>query len=283
MKIAICISGFIRTWEYTKYNFIEALCKKLPTLPDIFVHTYNQNFYDSDVEVPSNEYLEQKEIECLLNGINLISLVVEDRDEALKELQEKGKKFINHKQYNRLFPESGDSLSKDIPYGLRIMDQLRKIELCNDMKIAHEKKHNFIYDVVIRTRFDMVYKDLKWENLIKGIESDQCITSFGCTSGGPVDTVGAGSSKVMDIYSTRYSNIEEYQDFCGHGSLNCVLTRNNILIYKEPFVETRIIRMRKSEVKAYEPFIFSTNNQGYTSMGSLVSLSYIEEKGFLLK
>jgi len=43
MKVAICIAGFIRTWEHTKRTFLEQM---KGSEIDVFVHTYKQNYYE---------------------------------------------------------------------------------------------------------------------------------------------------------------------------------------------------------------------------------------------
>lgn len=44
MRIAICLSGFIRTWEFTKWSLLNILCRDIEY--DIFVHTYKQNYFE---------------------------------------------------------------------------------------------------------------------------------------------------------------------------------------------------------------------------------------------
>ena len=66
MKIAICISGFLRTWEYTKKSFIEQLLQDESNEYHHFIHTYNQNLYEATAE-KQDIFLSENEIKSLLD------------------------------------------------------------------------------------------------------------------------------------------------------------------------------------------------------------------------
>ena len=48
----------------------------------------------------------------------------------------------------------------EYPVNLDIYSQIRKVNLCNDLKKEWEKDYNFKYDIVIKTRFDIYYQGL---------------------------------------------------------------------------------------------------------------------------
>ena len=83
MKIAICISGILRTWEQTKKSFMEKLIKDIDY--DLFIHTYSQNLYENRSERP-DKILTEEQINSLFTGLNIKSLVIEDRDKILPKL-----------------------------------------------------------------------------------------------------------------------------------------------------------------------------------------------------
>ena len=92
MRIAICISGFIRTWEYTKKSFIEQLTKDKNNIYDVFIHTYNQNLYEATAE-KKDLFLSKDEIEKQFENINVKVLIVENREQTLPIILEESKKY----------------------------------------------------------------------------------------------------------------------------------------------------------------------------------------------
>ena len=77
MKIAICISGFIRTWENTKDSFIHTLCKDVT--PDVFVHTYNQNYFECSAGKEDIIYSDD-DIRDMFTDCNVKEIVIENRE-----------------------------------------------------------------------------------------------------------------------------------------------------------------------------------------------------------
>jgi hypothetical protein len=135
MKIAILLCGHIRTWEKCKNSFLNTFPKDV----DVFMHTYSsqyhyhpyiQNQIQLDNEINNKILIDIKE---LVNLPNLKRIVIE------KEIDE-----IDMKEY---------------PINFDIYSQLRKVDLCNELRKEWENEHGFKYDVVIKTRFDIYYED----------------------------------------------------------------------------------------------------------------------------
>src|SRR3990167_6917008 len=164
MRIAICISGFIRTWEHTKKSFMEQIYKNNSITIDVFIHTYKQNYYEFTAG-KKDVTLTEDDFKKLFEGINVKYLIIEDRDKVLPEVIRQAEKYKHVSNYGLPQKESSDPNSKEIPIGVRTYDHLRKIHLCNESRKEYEKKNNIKYDLVVKTRFDVVYfNPVKWEN-----------------------------------------------------------------------------------------------------------------------
>jgi len=229
MKIAICISGFIRTWEHTKMSFIHTLCKGVT--PDIFIHTYNQNYFQYSAGKEDIIYTDD-EIREMFADFNVKAIKIENRDNILPELIEQNGKFSNCWMNNQFIPESSCKTSQQVNSGLRILDQVRKIEESFELKNKYEIENNFKYDIVVKTRFDILYlSSPKWDI----ITDSNIFTEVGGTGGYPHDQVTFGTGKDMDLYSKRYSRIDEIinvhnSDMCAHDTFRVICNINNINI-----------------------------------------------------
>ena len=82
MRIAICISGFIRTWEFTKNSFKNLLCKDKKHEIDIFIHTYYQNYFECSSGLKDIIYT-QEEIYKMFEGFNVKIILIENRNSKM--------------------------------------------------------------------------------------------------------------------------------------------------------------------------------------------------------
>lgn len=204
MKIAICLSGFIRTWEYSKVSFIKNLIQNLDC--DIFIHTYKQNYYEYS-SVKKDIIYTEDEIKSMFDLINVKDIVIEDRDIIKEKIEQDSKKYENITNYKIRIKESSDEIENYVNLGIRIYDQLRKIHLCNELRKEYQLKNNIKYDFIVKSRFDVLYIDkIDWrlfnnENMVyNGID--------GC-GGFPDDLVGIGKEGPMNAYMDRFLNLDK--------------------------------------------------------------------------
>lgn len=204
MKIAICLSGFIRTWEYSKVSFIKNLMQNLDC--DIFIHTYKQNYYEYS-SVKKDIIYTEDEIKSMFDLINVKDIVIEDRDVIKEKIEQDSKKYENITNYKIRIKESSDEIENYVNLGIRIYDQLRKIHLCNELRKDYQLKNNIKYDLIVKSRFDVLYIDkIDWnlfnnENMVyNGID--------GC-GGFPDDLVGIGKEGPMNAYMDRFLNLDK--------------------------------------------------------------------------
>jgi hypothetical protein len=229
MKVAICISGFIRTWEHTKRSFVEQFSN---IDADVFIHTYRQNYYEMTAG-KQNTILSDNDFDKLFNGINVKSIIIEDRDELLPEIMAGSSKYSHISNYSLPQLESSDSNSQSIPIGARTYDHLRKIHLCNETRKDYEKNNNVEYDLVVKTRFDIVY--------FNSPDCESCCDGkfhfgYGATWGWPEDTFCITTPALMDqAYANRFLYfdemfVEESFGICSHGTLKYMIEKYSIEI-----------------------------------------------------
>lgn len=251
MKIAICISGFLRTWEYTKKSFIEQLLQDKDNEYDLFIHTYYQNLYEFTAE-KKDILLTKKEIEDLFEGLNVRVLIIENRDELLPLILKESEKYSHISNYNLKQLESSDNNSKTIPIGARTYDHLRKIHLCNESRRLYEQENNITYDLVVKTRFDLCYfNSPDWKACLDG----KVYFEYGACFGWPDDIFCITIPYVMDNwYANRFTKFDEMfitgpnivQDICSHATLKWILEKGNIEISTNRIINTSCFRSENS-------------------------------------
>jgi UDP-N-acetylglucosamine 4,6-dehydratase/5-epimerase len=247
-RIAICIAGFIRTWDITKRSFVEQLIKDKNYEYDLFIHTYQQNYYESTAG-KSDVLMTTDEIHKLFDGLNLCSIVIEDRDGLYATMLD-ASRFSHTENYNAQQPESSDVNSITIPIGVRTYDHLRKLHECNELRKEYELENNVKYDLVVKTRFDLCYfNSPKWEDCNDG----KVYFEYGACFGWPNDTFCITTPVVMDNwYANRFLYLDEMiksnevSGICAHKTLEWMLAKGGIEISSYRPVNTLCVRSESS-------------------------------------
>ena len=184
MRIALCLSGLMQGFEeafpFLKKNLIDTL------RPDIFMHTW-------DIAG-----------ERCLKTIAQTKITEETKKQVIEMYQPKEVVFEpffvfdNHTYKDRTAGNIANTLA-----------MFYKIKKCNELKSEYEKKHGFIYDAVIRCRFDMrLETSLSIKDLIK--LSEWLYIPEGGDWGGINDQFAFSSSKNMDICSSVSTYLDDY-------------------------------------------------------------------------
>jgi hypothetical protein len=142
MKIALMLVGNYRTWDLTKESFIKTFGDT-----DTFISTYDLRYgYHPNgwgVTDLNDELISEQSWLDSLSGVNVKLTNIErfsDVDNIIK---------------NEL-----TRVKLDIPQNAhQSYGQYRKFKIATDMVQHYEKENNFKYDIIIRSRFDLVYND----------------------------------------------------------------------------------------------------------------------------
>lgn len=135
-KIAICISGYLRTFKECYPSLLENVIQDNDC--DLFIHTYD-TVGNSINHLNPIEYHEDIDMNFLQNIPNLKLIVTEKWDDIKY-------KFENIKK-----------LCPSVTNISRFSVMFYKIYQCNELKKQYEKEHNFKYDLVIRIRGDLFF------------------------------------------------------------------------------------------------------------------------------
>lgn len=84
------------------------------------------------------------------------------------------------------------------------------VKMANQLKSEYEKKNGFVYDIVIRSRTDVMIYKLVLDNLT---ESDCIYTDcVGAERDFPNDQLAVSTSHNMDYYASLYDNLISYRN-----------------------------------------------------------------------
>lgn len=209
MKIAICLSGHLRTYEKTYQSIYDQLLNKYDC--DIFISTWKNLGNIKFAGGNDTEKSEFVDIETIKKIYNPISIVMDDAE--TESISNKLKK-----EYEGLKLGNGDKMSQ-------LMIMMYKIWDVNRLKREYEEKNNLRYDVVIRGRFDVYFKPPKIETALNKIQA---------TPGhmGVTDFVFAGPSSLMNDLCDIYTIMSPRISFSMFENIDKIwsvhLTNNNI-------------------------------------------------------
>jgi hypothetical protein len=213
MKIALCLSGQPRLLE-RGYNQLYIPLKTKYNV-DVFVHTW----FDRDrVNIPYQG--RRGSYPCDENTLQTIMKLYSP--------------IIMHHEPQKIFDTPTDAIYEScIPNS--VYSLFYSMMICNNLKSFYEKTNNFEYDIVIRSRFDIVFANAFSMNLEKlNLEKINLYEArHPILKNIPNDQFAIGNSKNMNQYSNVYSNIQKYYNsgfkhFVGEHLLGHHLTQTNL-------------------------------------------------------
>lgn len=201
MKVALCLSGHIRNLEQNYYSIKKNLLDYYDT--DIFIHTWDTygwriegNLITSGGFKGFDHYSDKIDAQNIIDLINPKKIVIEQYENYESEFLKKAEKYKN----NLKFPD------KDRP--VNVVSMWYKINKCNELKTQQELENNFKYDIVIRSRPDLVYfKPIIDENVLLLYKKVLLIPQIE-SHGHATDIFSIGSSKIIDIASDVFNKLD---------------------------------------------------------------------------
>jgi hypothetical protein len=201
MSFAICFYGHIRTWEQTKQSFIDNILNSIyPTIPDIFVHTYDDNNnLNSTKTYTENEIQELLQLKLSNNTIINPKKIVIDNFTSYQE------NIINEANNNNLvYWGYGDN------FGVyKTLSEIKKIYLSYMLMKNYEKENSIKYDKIMITRFDYSFDQ---PLSLSDIKSSNTIYTWYTGSPDPCDEIVCGYSNAIHIFCSRYNEIFKVKD-----------------------------------------------------------------------
>lgn len=207
MKIAVCFSGGIKYPEHG----IESLKKILPNDDvKVFIHTWNIHKRDDFLKTVHGLNCKEPDKTVItdfnfLSAYNYETLLIENYDSKQKDFE---------KMYESLKFKSYPTTSNGSTYGVGPISMHYSLYKSNELKKDYEKKNNFIFDKVIRMRYDSDFLG-KILNLME-LTSDINIPEGEDWLGGINDQFAVGTSKGIDIYSNLFNEFHNFQHLDFH-------------------------------------------------------------------
>lgn len=190
MKLAILLTGHIRSFKKNYDSFVKYIIEPHDT--DIFIHTWDlYNGVSGNHPKLLPEETEKIDIE-FLKKLNPKELIIEKWEDVEPEIKWSDEYFTKKQSY-------------DTP--IITLSLFRKMYLCNELKKKYEKENNFKYDVVLRTRPDLLYS----RNFIDESDDFENIiyTPVYCSFNIISELTAYSSSENMDIYCDVYNNLKK--------------------------------------------------------------------------
>ena len=177
MKIAICFSGQLRTWEKclpTWTELINRLNNKFNTDVDIFFHAWDFNTVPEQVRSAENNIICVKEsLDVLVAALRPSAYLVED----FKISSSRAQSVIDIGEIHKT--EHGGT---PIPWAA---SQYYSLMRSAHLKKLHETKNKFRYDICIRLRFDLFLAPSEIDKLINDACLAPAYNTIYATSNGP--------------------------------------------------------------------------------------------------
>lgn len=184
MKIAICISGHLRTFELTHQSLRRNVLNKYDC--DVFISTWNNignTLYHEHYKPGFDESDDRANLDRIKEVYTPTGMLVEDSTSAdIKAMKKpfEGLKTRNNAEIYQVVP------------------MFYKMWNCNQLKKAHEEKNGFKYDLTLKCRPDVYVNSV---DMTKGTEKIQFISGH-C---GFNDIIFFGPSEAMDDVFELYS------------------------------------------------------------------------------
>lgn len=205
MKIALCLSGQPRDIKIG-FKFIEKYLIKPNDVHDIdiFCHAW----YDPEEVGKSFTSAQQY-------PYGHVGMLEKDTDQYILN-KIKPKKFLLEKQINFIEYVQGFKTHVNAKQDM-LSSMFYSMFVCNNIKKEYEVENNFVYDLVVRTRYDIAYFEpiilSKYYSLLnkiivpKNYQLDQDI--FGSVNKPMPDIFSFSNSKNMDIFCSVYPNMKQ--------------------------------------------------------------------------
>ena len=196
MKIALCLSGHLRTYKNTFESIHMQLINKYDC--DVFISTWtnlgNALSYGVEYEEGKDKadpVISKESVEKIYSPI-AIKMDGAATDPTTIKIK---------KDYAGLRAKNTAQIAQSVIMYYKIWD-------CNRLKREHEEKNGFKYDLVIRCRFDTYIKNIEMEKI------DSCV-QFIPGYMGVCDMMFLGPSQMMDDVCDLYTVLSPELDFTG--------------------------------------------------------------------
>lgn len=204
-KCAILLSGHMRTFSKCHESFMNMIAR--PLQADIFISTWatcgmsmlkdaNRRIKESPIDESSLRIYEN------IKAINI------EQEQELKP------NFLRKHKINTYTQKPNEQYQAYINAGFRyivprLYSMWYKINDVNKLRKEYESKNGFQYDIVIRCRPDLLFKNKIHQEIWDISENKLYIARSECHAGWN-DQFAFGNSLIMDVYAEMYNYLDQY-------------------------------------------------------------------------
>ena len=222
-KTAILLTGNLRTWDLCKENFIKTFGETV----DIFVCVsdikYDYAPYIQETYTGyEDSYLTEEDILNSFAGLNIKKILIERKEEELLYIKNEVPKFKLDVSGEFNPPQKFGSILK-VKKGLSLIKE-------------YEKENDFKYDIIIKSRFDIIH-----EQAVLDVNENEILIDTGNVF--PNDLfLMSNRDSMFDIFNFMYKEFYEpvYENSHlqpPHGLLHNAILHNNIKITQKPIIK----------------------------------------------
>lgn len=234
MKLAILISGHVRTWE----RMAESFKQFVDVDYDLFVNVYDKKYgyapYNQQIQkFYDDEILTQSHILKMFEGTNLVDYRIDNNDLVDEQIAIEKQKVKLQFDTARHGP--------DIFYSCYA--QYRKLKLGFDMISDYEHRHSIKYDRVFKTRTEVAYKNGPLSNILSNfteLPNRYAIVDSGNTFPNDVlyiaDRQSAQDMSTFiydEFFEPRYDNPPTWPP---HSILHCAIKHHGINVFAHDII-----------------------------------------------
>lgn len=196
MRIAVCLSGQPRFLEKGYRQIFENIISKNDNI-DFFIHTWwDKNNSEESIKGYNGDKLDDfgKVRKCHYTS-NTLEMIMRYYSPII---------MMNEPQ---IYFDTPKDVNYETMNPQSLYSMLYSIKISNDLKKAYELKSGFKYDIVIRSRFDIIFEKLDID--LSTIDYSKVYTDE-VGDGFSNDQFAISSSDTMDYYSNLFDMLDVY-------------------------------------------------------------------------
>jgi len=214
MKLAILLVGHIRSFKDNCDSFIKYLVE--PYDPDIFIHTWDtQDIISPRGQIPTSfAGINEKAASLGITVEELLGTNKKADFEPYLKLEPKKIVIERWQDVEQTIKWADEYFTKklDCDQPILTMSITRKAYLCNKLKKEFEEEHGFKYDIVLKTRPDLIYVRDFIRPIAKSDGSPNLrliYTPLNSSFDTISDITAYSSSESIDTYCDLFVNLKE--------------------------------------------------------------------------
>ena len=203
MKVAVCISGQLRTYDKCYDNLRKYILEPLDA--DVFMQIWDTVGASHKEDKFNDDSVDERKIMSMYNPKNL---VIESQPEGASD-----------ELYGKKVPEE---LKEIEPLHYKsALSMYYQIKSCNDLAVNYAKEKKFEYDIIVRVRPDTMFLEQIPRHFIEEVFKNPYQVYFAKYAinmkYAVCDKFAFGGTKGMQLYTNVWDNIERYwQDPIGN-------------------------------------------------------------------